>query len=164
MSDDELLHTLPLKRTWLDDIASVFMKRPDGIAEVDAVVIALLKKKRDMGSEGEATVTRTINNFCINAADAPENVRFPLFERVGPAKYKLFMFLSALDLIEIQNIQFDDVGYQKVWEIFVENAKKKPKWEGMSKRERLVAFARNLKQSEPLQNLLKVYGRPPIDL
>lgn len=75
MKNGDLYQILPLKRTWLDDIVEVFLKRPNGIAEIDAIVTALLKTDRDMGSEGESTVTRTINNFCINAGDAEEKAK-----------------------------------------------------------------------------------------
>ena len=69
MTNDELFKITHVERTWLYDIVEVFRKRPNGIAEIDAVVNALLKTYRDMKAKGESTVTRTINNFCINAAD-----------------------------------------------------------------------------------------------
>ncbi|MDR5905666.1 hypothetical protein [Franzmannia qiaohouensis] len=163
MNDDELLQLLPLKRTWLDDIVGVFLKRPNGVAEIDAVVASLLKTDRNMGAEGEATVTRTINNFCINAGDEEGKVRHPIFERIGPAQYRLLTFPNAPDLIEVQKIQFAEHAYQRLWEFFVSHAKKKPKWNELTKRQQLEAFARNLKENEQLQKLLEAYGgQPPL--
>ena len=161
MDDQQLLELLPLKRTWLDDIVEVLLKRPNGEGEVDAVVTALLKTDREVGAEAESTVTRTINNFCINAGDAEEKAKNPVFERTGPAKYKLLTYPCSPDLIEIQNIQFSSHAYQRLWGDFVKRAKKNPKWENMSKRERLVTFSRNIVQNEQLQNLLKAYGGQP---
>jgi hypothetical protein len=158
MTNEDLLQLLPLKRTWLDDIVEVFLKRPNGVAEVDAVVNALLKTDRDMGSEGESTVTRTINNFCINAGDTEGEVKHPVFERIGPATYRLLTYPNSPDLIEIQKIQFADYAYHRVWETFVDLAKKNPKWETLSKRQRLEAYAKNLKEKEQLRSLLESYG------
>ncbi|MDQ1362751.1 MAG: hypothetical protein QG652_611 [Pseudomonadota bacterium] len=157
MKNDDLYQLPPLKRTWLDDIVKVFLKQPNGIAEIDAIVTALLKTDRDLGSEGESTVTRTINNFCINAGDAEEKAKHPIFLRIGPAQYRLLTFPNSPDLVEIQNIEFSDHAYQRVWVFFVEHAKKNPKWSTLGKRQRLEAFARNLKNNEQLQNFLKAY-------
>jgi hypothetical protein len=158
MKNEDLYKLLPLKRTWLDDIVQIFLMRPNGISEIDAVVTALLKIDRDMGSEGESTVTRTINNFCINAGDAGVKVKHAIFERIGPAQYRLLTFPNPPDLLEIQKTEFSEYAYQKVWAYFVEHAKKNPKWETLSKRQRLETFARNLKENEQLQNLLKAHN------
>ncbi len=158
MKNEDLYQVLPLKRTWLDDIVEVFLKRPNGIAEIDAIVTALLKTDRDMGSEAESTVTRTINNFCINAGDAEEKAKHAIFERIGPAQYRLLTFPNPPDLIEIQKTEFSEYAYQQVWAFFVERAKKNPKWATLSKRQRLEAFAHNLKKNKQLQNLLKAHN------
>lgn len=164
MKNEDLYKLLPLKRTWLDDIVEVFLKRPNGVAEIDAVVTSLLKTDRDMGSEGESTVTRTINNFCINARDSEAKTKHALFERIGPAQYRLLTFPNPPDLLEIQKTEFSDYAYQRVWTLFVERAKKNPKWATLSKRQRLETFARNLKENEKLQNMLKAYEPDDLDL
>lgn len=158
MINEELLHLLPLKRTWLDDIVAVFLKRPYGVADIDAVVTALLKTDRHMGAEGESTVTRTINNYCINAGDSKGEVKHAFFERINPGMYRLLTFPNAPDLIEIQNVQFSDHAWQRVWSLFVDLAKKNPKWKNATKRRRLEAFARYLRETGPLRNLLEDYG------
>jgi len=157
VDDERLLGLLPLKKTWLDDIVGVFLKRSNGEGEVDAIVIALLKTDREIGVEVESTVTRTINNFCVNAEDADEKMRHPVFKRIGPGKYKLLSYPNSPDLIEMQNILFSDHAHQRLWTSFTEKAKSSPKWKTLSKRERLVVFSRNILQNEGLQNLLKAY-------
>lgn len=164
MDDDQLITLLPLKRTWLDDIVDVFLKFPNGTGEVEAIVIALLKTKRDLGKEAEATVTRTINNFCINSGDTEIKCRYQLFEHVGPGKYKLLTYPNTPDMIEIQKIQFTDSAYQKVWEFFNENAKNNPKWENMSKRKRLTSFSKNILENNKLKEMLEAYKIPTLDI
>lgn len=89
------------------------MKRPGGIAEIDAVVTALLKTDRDMGSEGESTGTRIINNFCINAGDAEGKAKHAIFERIGPAQYRLLTFPNPPDLIEFKRRSFLSIRTRK---------------------------------------------------
>ena len=163
MNDEQLLGRLPLKRTWLDDIVAILLRRPNGEGEVDAIVTSLLKTRREVGAEVEATVTRTINNFCINTGDTEAKVRYRLFQRTGPAKYKLLTYPDAPDLLEIQEVQFSNAAHQHVWKFFVKKIGSDPRWAVMSKRERLVAFSRSLIESQLMQGMLDEYGALQLD-
>jgi hypothetical protein len=159
MTNDELFSITHLERTWLYDIVEVFRKRPNGVAEIEVVIKALLKTDRDMKSEGESTVTRTINNFCINAADIESKVKHPIFERIEPSTYRLLSYPDTPDVFEIQNIKFNDYVYKKAWEILVFWVKDEPKWKTLTKRKRLEAFAIYLQKCEPLREFLISCGR-----
>ena len=77
---DYYFSKLPLTRSWLEDIDDVLLKRPEGTDEVDAIALAIEHNGKDVGDEPESTVTRTINNYCINASDMGHSVKYPLFE------------------------------------------------------------------------------------
>lgn len=70
----------------------------------------------------------------------------------------LLTFPNQPDLIEIQNTEFSEHAYQRVWAFFVDHAKKDPNGGALSKRQQLESFARNLKENEQLQNLLKAHN------
>ena len=158
MKNEEYFELLPLTRTWLEDIVHAFLKRPNGVGEVDAIALAVKRNGRDVGDEPESTVTRTINNYCVNANDEERKTKHPLFERIGPAAYRLLSYPDSPDLIEIQNIQFDESGYKKAWEYFVEVVKNDPKWKELSKREMLTAFAMNIPHLDWLGDTIKAHG------
>jgi hypothetical protein len=144
LSDDELLAALPLKRTWLDDIVDICLHQPDGTAEIEAILLKMMHLDRDIGAVPESTITRTINNYCSDANDYDRVVKHDLFARVGPSRYRLRSYPEKPDLFEIQNVCFTDIGYESTWNLFRNTAKKNPKWENMTRRKRLVAFARNI--------------------
>jgi hypothetical protein len=156
MDDQQLLERLPLVRTWLADIVAALLTRSKGEGEIDTIVTALLKTDREVGAEPESTVTRTINNYCINAGDTREKVRPPLFERTGPGRYRLLTYPNSPDLIEIQDIRFSSYAHQRLWGYFVE-ANKNPKWKTMSKRDRLITFSRTIIENEQFKKLLEAY-------
>lgn len=158
MTGNELIDKLPLSRSWLDDIIEVFLHRPGGEAEVDAVVAALMKIDRNIGAEAESTVTRTINNYCRNTGDTEKRAKHALFERVAPGRYKL---ISRPDLIEIQKIRFEDRAYQQAWSLFCEIMAKEERWKIASNRKKLEAFSRHLINDESFRNLLITYGGEP---
>jgi hypothetical protein len=157
MDENQLLSLLPLKKTWLDDIVDVFLKRPRGEAEIDAIAIALMKTCRDIGVEPESTITRTINNFCINSGDVKTKPRFPIFEHIGPAKYRLLTYPNSPELLEIQPIVFSDDAYQETWKFFIRRAEKLPQWEQMSNREKLIVFSRNLLDNNQLKKVFDAH-------
>ena len=158
MEDKEYLNLLPLTRTWLEDIVHSLLKRPNGTGEVDAIVLAVKHNGRDIGDNPESTITRTINNYCINAADLERNAKYPIFERVAPGTYRLIDYPKIPDLIEIQKIQFAEPGYMAAWKRFVKEVKKKPKWSTLTKKEKLGAFARNIHNVHGLQEIIQIYG------
>lgn len=158
MNEQDYLNDLPLERTWLADIVDAFLKSPRGEAEIEGILIYLIHKtKRDLGKKGESTITRTINNYCVNSGDTERKCRYPIFKRVGPSQYRLLSYPEPPDLIEIQQIRFSEHAFKRVWEAFCKQVEKKPKWEDMTKRERLIAFAKNLRSNERLQGLLESY-------
>jgi hypothetical protein len=158
MKKEEYFELLPLTRTWLEDIVDAFLKRPNGVGEVDAIALAVKRNGRDVGDKPESTVTRTINNYCANANDEERKTKHPIFERVSPATYRLLSYPDSPDLIEIQNIQFDESGYKKAWKYFVDFVKNDPKWKELSKREMLTAFAMNIPHLDWLGDTIKAHG------
>jgi len=165
VDNQDSLTSLPIKRTWLADIVDTFLRRPNGEADIDAVLNHLMKKtKRELGREPEATVTRTINNYCENSGDLERQCTHPIFRRMGPGTYRLLGYPEVPDLLEIQGIEFSDSAYQRVWAFFCERAKSHPKWKGLTNREKLLAFSRNLESNEGLRELLRTYQKPVPDL
>lgn len=128
MNNEDYLALLPFTRTWLEDIIYSFLKRPDGIGEIDAIVLAIKHTGRDIGDNPESTITRTINNYCINSGDLKQSVKYPIFKHIDRGTYRLIDYPSIPDLIEIQNIQFTEPGFKRAWKEYVELAKKHPKW------------------------------------
>jgi hypothetical protein len=70
-------------------------------------------------------VTRTINNFCGDAADFRRPPKYNLFERVAPATYRLRTCPQKPNLFELLGIQFEDATMQWVWKWFANAARKK---------------------------------------
>lgn len=156
--DEEYLATLPLERTWLSDIVEVFLASSRGINEIEGVLIALIKRTdRNLGKEGEATITRTINNYCVNSNDLARTSNHSLFKRIGPSQYKLLTYPFSPDLISIQKIRFSDHAYTNVWEFFNQKLAGNSKWLAMTKRERLVHFSKQLLENQKVKEMLRVY-------
>ncbi len=86
----EGFESLPLHRTWLDDIVDILMHRPNGQAEVEAIAIGIMRTDRDVCATPQQIITRTINNYCSDANDALREVKCDLFERVASATYAVF--------------------------------------------------------------------------
>jgi hypothetical protein len=157
MNKQDYFSLLPLKRTWLEDIVQTLMKRPYGIGEVDAIALAIQHGERDVGNEPESTVTRTLNNYCINASDEERKVKHPLFKRIAPATYKLLSYPETPDLVEIQNIQFTEPGFKQAWDIFVDWWKSDPDWNTLTKRKKLAVFSQSITEEPILFNLIEAY-------
>ncbi|MDW7748710.1 hypothetical protein [Halomonas sp.] len=164
MEGEKLIEKLPLSSSWLEDIVDVLLKRPNGEGEIDSIVAALMRTDRDIGAEAESTVTRTINNYCRNSGDAEKKAKHEIFERLAPGCYRLLNYPSRPDLIEIQNIRFDDYAYQKAWELFYKSAAKDERWAAASKRKKLEAFSRSLLSNERLRDFLKACGSEPPEI
>lgn len=158
LSDDDLFGALPLKRSWLNDIVDVLLRRPDGIAPVQAIAIEIMKSGRDVGATPEETITRTINNYCGNANDTNCVVKHDLFERTGPAAYRLRSYPSKPDLIEIEAIRFADRAHASAWKDFCARAVKSPRWRTLSKRQRLILYARAIRPEGPFRSVLDYWS------
>ena len=88
LTDAELLATLPVKRTWLDDIVDILLHRPNGTANIGAITLEMMRRDRDVGATPEATITRVINNYCGEANDVDRVVKHDLFARIAPGTYR----------------------------------------------------------------------------
>lgn len=118
------IEDLPIERTWLDDIIDIFRHRPERTAEIDAIVLQLGRSRRNLRSNPEATVTRTINNYCVNANDSNKMPTAPLFERINKATYRLIE-IDKFDLYKIQKKSFSNTSEGRVHrEYFTEIMKK----------------------------------------
>lgn len=156
---NEAASGLPLRQTWLDAIVDVLIFRPDGIADVDTLANEIMKTDRDTGSNPKETITRRINDYCGDASDYQKQPKHNLFERVGPATYRLRGWPIRPDLLNIQQINFVDAAYSLCFEKFREiaEAKNPERFQKMTNRERLVAFANNIKPGAPLHSTLQAY-------
>lgn len=164
MSEEELLQSLPLQRTWLSDIVDALMAGLGGQNDIEGVLIHIMKHtQRDLGKEGAATITRTINNYCENSGDSERECTAPLFRRVGPGQYRLLTYPKRPDLIELQQVQFADAAFGRLWEWYVEQVSTKPRWLDMTKRQRLATFAAKIATNDAVKKQLEIF-RNPIDL
>lgn len=168
MADRDLIALLPLERTWLADAIEVMLHRPNGIAEADVLVIEIGRLGRDLRKTPKETITRTLNDWTVNAGDTVKEPRGALFERIDRSTWRLLSWPQAPDLIELQDIRFADEAYKRTWDFFVEKVREKPdaaqKWDAMTKRARLELFAEKLLAHEGLRNLLTVYGGTPPEI
>lgn len=88
----EFLVTHRTTAKWLDDIIDVLLDQPRGTAHVGVLADKLWRsEKRDVASI-EQTITRSINNFCSDAADFNKTPAHDLFQRVEPGTYRLRSF------------------------------------------------------------------------
>lgn len=158
MNNEDYLALLPLTRTWLEDIVYSFLKRPDGIGEIDAIVLAIKHTGRDVGDKPESTITRTINNYCVNTGDSERSAKHPIFKHIDRGTYRLLDYPNMPDLIEIQNIKFAEPGFKEAWKYFVDIAKKHPNWGTATKRKKLVTFVRYIADQPYMQKLIEAYG------
>jgi hypothetical protein len=137
---------LPFKRTWLCDIIEELLRAPDGTDHVDAIVNRLMQTGRTMGEFPKETVTRVINDYCMNANDSDRVAEIVLFRRVKAGVYRLVTYPSRPDLTETRKIEFEDPTYGNAWRRFqaeLEYAGKGSEWKGMAQRTKLLAFIRH---------------------
>lgn len=154
-TEEELLISLGLKRTWLADIVEVLLHRPNGQAEVDAIVIDVERLGNNTNDAPKETITRRINDFCSDANDADRKVAVDLFQRVSEGTYRLRNYPNPPDLIEIQKVEFDDCAMQRTWSDFCDHPSVKAKLSQISKRQALLAFARNIQPGGRYHSLLE---------
>jgi hypothetical protein len=102
----------------LADIVDEFLRAPEGIDHVDAIVNRLMRSGRDVGKNPKETVTRRINDHCPDAKDTDRTVTHPIFARIEPGVYRLLTFPDRPNLIEIQEVKFTDPGYKYAWQKF----------------------------------------------
>jgi hypothetical protein len=115
------------------------------------------RSARDVGSKPEATITRTINDYCSDAEDFSHS-RPDLFERKSPAEYRLRSFPNRPDLIEIENARFEDPAYSEAWKEFQSIAQRQVRnRDGRSRREQLIAFSKAVRKGGPLRSMLERY-------
>ena len=148
-----------LKSRWLEAIIAVLLDRPNGMAHVNYIARTIWSKSfRDINTI-EETVTRQINDYCLDAKDFSKSPDHDLFERVAPATYRLRSFPEKPDIRELFGIAFEDANMQTTWELFKSKAQKHPKWAKTTNAEKLRAFVQNMK---PGSALLAYYeGSPP---
>jgi len=158
MNEQEYISLLPLKRTWLEDIVKALLRRPYGVGEVDAIALAIQQGERNVRDNPESTVTRTINDHCINTLDVKRKAKHPLFKRIAPATYKLLPYPETPDLVEIQNIQFTEPGFKQAWDIFVYWWISDPDWNTVTKRKKLAIFSRSITEEPVLLDLIEAHG------
>ena len=96
MKKEEYFKLLHLTRTWLEDIVHAFLKRPNGVGEVEAIALAVKHNVRDVGDEPESNVTRTINNYCVNANDEERKQKIHFLNMLvpQPTGYSLIQILQ----------------------------------------------------------------------
>lgn len=154
---DEPLRELPLQRSWVDDIVEVLLHRPNGTADVSTIANEIMKMNREVRATPEQTITRAINNYCGDANDLSRNPRYDIFERIAPNTYRLRTYPQAPDLIEIQNIRFNDEVYQEIWKTFWHKCEKRDgdQFRLLTDREKLNRFAEKLRDDPQWQRLLK---------
>jgi hypothetical protein len=116
--------SLPLRRTWLDDIVAVLLARPDGEAHVDTIANEMMKGTRDVGSTPEETITRRLNDFCADANDSDRRPRKVFFRRTAPGTYRLIGWPKAPNLVDVQDIEFSDPAYASTFKTYSDAMKK----------------------------------------
>jgi hypothetical protein len=137
----EFLDQHHLTTRWLDDIIDVVM-RFRGTAHVRTIARELSKSYgRDIDTPDE-TVTRRINDFCSNAPDFDKSPKYDLFERVEPATYRPRSYPTRPNIIELEQIKFEDVLMQDMWRWFVKECEKKNQkaYAAASNEKKLTAF------------------------
>jgi hypothetical protein len=119
----KFLTEYPTTVRWLNEIIDLLVAYPRG-AHIKTLARELSKSHPDVAAV-EETVTRTINNFCGDAADFRRPAKYNLFERVAPATYRLRTNPQKPNLFELLDIDFEDATMQRVWKWFANAARKK---------------------------------------
>lgn len=115
---ERFLAEYPTTIRWLNEIIEVLVQY-GGRAHVRTIARMLSKSHHNVVAI-EETVTRTINNFCGDAADFRRPPKFNLFERVEPATYQLRTYLRKPNLGDLLGVEFKDVLMQQVWKWFAD--------------------------------------------
>ena len=152
---EDFLEVHPLKRTWLAEIIDILLDEPNGTARLEQIA-RRLPANRDVPSQA-ATITRTLNTFCSDASDFEGGPERDLFQRVEPATWRLRSYPDRPDILELDDIAFDDDAMQSAWGWFAEKVKEKDAklWPTLSNRQRLTLAARNFSSVEDIYNFRK---------
>ena len=121
MNLDGFLAAHPLKRQWLGDIISDLLHQPKGTAHVSSISHRLMTEREVESSE--QAVTRTINNFCSDAADFKKDSGRDYFERVDKGTYRLRSFPNAPGDFK-PSIHFENDADERTWDEFSKVARK----------------------------------------
>lgn len=129
---------------WLDDIIDVLIERR-GTAHFREIArdVAKAKDARDKDTV-EQIVTRRLNDFCSDAADFSKDAAHDLFERIGPATYRLRSYPERPNVIELVRIEFDDMAMQSMWDSFKNMARQRhaQQWRQANNEKKLSAFVK----------------------
>jgi hypothetical protein len=121
---EKFLAEYPTTVGWLNEIIDLSADYPRG-AHVRTFARELSKSHPNVDAV-EQTVTRTINNFCGDAADFSRPPEYNLFERVEPASYRLRTYPQKPDhLFDLLGIEFEDEVMQQVWKWYANAVRKK---------------------------------------
>jgi hypothetical protein len=119
----KFLAEYPTTVGWLNQIIDLLVEYPRG-AHIKTLARELSKSHGNVAAV-EETVTRTINNFCGDAADFRRPPKYNLFERVALATYQLRTCPQKPNLFELLGIEFEDATMQRVRKWFANAARKK---------------------------------------
>ncbi len=151
----EFLVTHRTTAKWLDDIIDVLLDQPRGTAHVGVLADKLWRsEKRDVASI-EQTITRSINNYCSDAADFNKTPAHDLFQRVEPGTYRLRSFPEKPNNIyELTAIRFDDRAMQYMWELFSTTHKQvfAKQWKAATNRRKLERFVKWMSDQDQLES------------
>jgi hypothetical protein len=125
MHDDveRFLEEYPTKIPWLNEIIEVLVQY-GGRAHVRTIARKLAKSHHNVVAI-EETVTRTINDYCGDAADFRRPPKFNLFERVERATYQLRTYPLRPNLVDPKGVEFKDARMQQLWKWYAELVHKK---------------------------------------
>ena len=99
----KFLAEYPTTIGWLNEIIDLVADYPRGVHV--RIIARELSKSHPNVDAVEETVTRTINNFCGDAADFRRPPKYNLFERVEPATYRLRTYPEKPDLFDLLGIE-----------------------------------------------------------
>jgi hypothetical protein len=119
----KFLAEYPTTVGWLSEIIDLVIDYPRGTHV--RIIARELSKSHPHVERVEETVTRTINDYCGDAADFRRAPKYNLFERVEPATYRLRTHPQKPNLLELLGIEFKDATTQRLWKWFADNARKK---------------------------------------
>jgi hypothetical protein len=120
---EKFLEQYPTTERWLNEIIDLLVQYR-GCAHVRDLARELSKSHPDVVAI-EETVTRTLNNFCSDAADFRRPPKYNLFERIEPATYRLRTYPQKPNLFELLGIEFKDEVMQRVWKWYANAVRKK---------------------------------------
>jgi hypothetical protein len=119
----KFLAEYPTTVGWLSEIIDVVIEYRRGVHV--RIIARELSKSHPNVEAVEETVTRTINDYCGDAADFRRPPKYNLFERVEPATYRLRTYPEKPNLFELIGIEFKDATMQGLWKWVANTLRKK---------------------------------------